>query len=83
MNVCACMIPIQADRLLSNQLLVVMDCFVKWVPEVLGARKEAVVAMGWTEKPGSWFSCRVSSNPYPRYSAAFASSGIPLPHGHR
>jgi hypothetical protein len=42
----------QVDRLLSNQRLVVMDCFWQWVPEVLGARKEAVVAMDWTESQG-------------------------------
>lgn len=39
----------QVDRLLSNQGIVVWDCFAYWVPEVIGARQEVVVAMDWTD----------------------------------
>ena len=39
----------QLDRLLSNGAIVVWDYFEKWVPYVIGARSEIVVAMDWTE----------------------------------
>ena len=39
----------QVDRLLSNEKLVVWDCFSSLVPYVIGARKEIVVAMDWTD----------------------------------
>lgn len=39
----------QVDRLLSNEKLIVWDCFTSIVPYVIGARKEIVVAMDWTE----------------------------------
>ena len=39
----------QVDRLLSNKKLIVWDCFAKTVPYVIGARKEIVVAMDWTD----------------------------------
>jgi len=39
----------QVDRLLSNEKLIVWDCFASIVPYVIGARKEIVVAMDWTE----------------------------------
>lgn len=39
----------QVDRLLSNSKLQLPDCFQKTVPYVIGARKEIVVAMDWTD----------------------------------
>ena len=39
----------QVDRLLSNQNIDVWDSFARWVPHLIGARKEIVVAMDWTE----------------------------------
>lgn len=38
----------QVDRLLSNKGIPVWEYFAKWVPHVIGARKEIVVAMDWT-----------------------------------
>jgi hypothetical protein len=39
----------QVDRLLGNDKLVVWDCFAHTVPYVIGARKEIIVAMDWTD----------------------------------
>src|SRR5882757_389139 len=39
----------QVDRLLSNQNIDVWDSFARWVPHLIGARKEIVVAVDWTE----------------------------------
>jgi len=39
----------QVDRLLSNQNIDVWDSFAHWVPHQIGARKEIVVAMDWTD----------------------------------
>ena len=39
----------QVDRLLSNQKIAVWDIFAHWVPHRVGARREIVVAMDWTE----------------------------------
>lgn len=39
----------QVDRLLSNQNIDVWDSFAYWVPHQIGARKEIVVAMDWTD----------------------------------
>ena len=39
----------QVDRLLSNRGIVVWDMFAPWVREVVGPRKEIVVAMDWTD----------------------------------
>lgn len=39
----------QVDRLLSNSALSVWALFADWVPYVLAARKEIVVALDWTE----------------------------------
>lgn len=39
----------QVDRLLSNRALDVWALFVEWVPHVLGAQREIVVALDWTE----------------------------------
>jgi len=39
----------QVDRLLSNKKLNLWDCFEQWVPFMIGARKEVLVAMDWTE----------------------------------
>ena len=38
----------QVDRLLSNQGIVVEAFFVHWVPYMVGARTEVVVALDWT-----------------------------------
>lgn len=38
----------QVDRLLSNKGIPVWEYFSKWVPHVVGARKEIVVAIDWT-----------------------------------
>src|SRR3954471_21224432 len=38
----------QVDRLLSNAKLEAWDVFATWVPEMVGARPEIVVAMDWT-----------------------------------
>jgi hypothetical protein len=39
----------QVDRLLSNQGVDVWDSFACWVPHLIGARKDIVVAMDWTD----------------------------------
>ena len=39
----------QVDRLLSNRGIEVWDLFAAWVPEVIGPRRDIVVAMDWTE----------------------------------
>jgi len=39
----------QGDRLLSNEKLNVWSCFIYRVPYVIGARKEIVVAVDWTD----------------------------------
>ena len=42
----------QVDRLLSNKKLVLWECFEQWIPFMIGARKEVVIAMDWTEFDG-------------------------------
>ncbi len=42
----------QVDRLLSNQNIDVWDSFARWVPHLIGTRKEIVVAVDWTEFDG-------------------------------
>ena len=39
----------QVDRLLSNNGIDVWDSFAHWVPHMIGARKQIVVAIDWTE----------------------------------
>jgi len=39
----------QVDRLLSNKKLNLWDCYEQWVPFMIGARKEVLIAMDWTE----------------------------------
>ncbi len=39
----------QVDRLLSNNGIDVWDSFVRWVPHQMSGRKEALVAMDWTD----------------------------------
>lgn len=39
----------QVDRLLSNQGIDVWELFGHWVPQVVGARQDIVVAMDWTD----------------------------------
>lgn len=39
----------QVDRLLSNQGIDVWELFGHWVPQVVGARQNIVVAMDWTD----------------------------------
>jgi hypothetical protein len=39
----------QVDRLLSNRGIVVWEIFALWVREIVGPRKEIVVAMDWTD----------------------------------
>jgi len=39
----------QVDRLLSNKKLKLWDCFEQWIPFMVGARKEVLIAMDWTE----------------------------------
>src|SRR4051794_32619069 len=39
----------QVDRLLSNRRLEAWDVFATWVPEMVGARMDVVVAMDWTD----------------------------------
>jgi len=39
----------QVDRLLSNKKLDVSETFGTWVPYVLGERKEAIIALDWTD----------------------------------
>ena len=38
----------QVDRLLSNQAIELDDFFSHWIPHVVGAREEIVVALDWT-----------------------------------
>ena len=42
----------QVDRLLSNKKLNLWDCFEQWIPFMIGARKEVLIAMDWTEFDG-------------------------------
>ncbi len=39
----------QVDRLLSNSKLEAWDIFATWVPEMVGSRRDIVVAMDWTD----------------------------------
>ena len=39
----------QVDRLLSNQGIDVWDSFARWVPHLVGSRREILVAMDWTD----------------------------------
>src|SRR5208282_3308051 len=39
----------QVDRLLSNQKIDVWESFAYWVPHMVGARRQIVVAMDWTD----------------------------------
>lgn len=39
----------QVDRLLSNQAIEVWALFSHWVPQIVGARRDIVVAMDWTD----------------------------------
>src|SRR5512134_2155239 len=39
----------QVDRLLSNPRIEAWDVFASWVPELVGPRKDIVVAMDWTD----------------------------------
>ena len=39
----------QVDRLLSNAGVFPWDLFGSWIPEVVGARRDIVVAMDWTD----------------------------------
>ena len=39
----------QVDRLLSNPRIEAWDVFASWVPEMVGPRKDIVVAMDWTD----------------------------------
>ena len=39
----------QVDRLMSNAGINVWDSFARWVPQQVGARPEALVAMDWTD----------------------------------
>ena len=39
----------QVDRLLSNPRIEAWDVFASWVPEMVGARLDVVVAMDWTD----------------------------------
>lgn len=39
----------QVDRLLSNAKLNVWELFALWVPYVLGAREDAIIAIDWTD----------------------------------
>ncbi len=39
----------QVDRLMSNQGIDVWDSFARWVPQQIGARQDALVAMDWTD----------------------------------
>lgn len=39
----------QVDRLLGNKKLDVAELFAAWVPYVLGERKEAIIALDWTD----------------------------------
>jgi hypothetical protein len=42
----------EVDRLLSNQNIDVWDAFARWVPHLIGRRKEIIVAMDWTDFDG-------------------------------
>ena len=39
----------QVDRLLSNNGIDVWDSFARWVPHQLGAQRDILVAMDWTD----------------------------------
>src|SRR4029453_8208694 len=48
----------QVDRLLSNPRIEAWDIFATWVPEMVGPRKDIVVAMDWTDFEIGRASCR-------------------------
>jgi hypothetical protein len=39
----------QVDRLLSNPGIDVKELFMRWVPSMIGSRKEVEIAMDWTD----------------------------------
>ena len=39
----------QVDRLMSNQGIDVWDSFARWVPQQVGAQRDILVAMDWTD----------------------------------
>ncbi len=53
----------QVDRLLSNAGVVPWDVFAPWVREVVGERREIVVAMDWTSTPTTSPRSRCTSSP--------------------
>ena len=57
----------QVDRLLSNAGVFPWDLFGSWIPEVVGARRDIVVAMGHGREPSECAFCAV---PAPLASAA-------------
>lgn len=42
----------QVDRMLGNNAIDIWETFARWVPHLVGSRKEIVVAMDWTEFDG-------------------------------
>jgi len=51
----------QVDRLLSNAGVVPWDLFAPWVHEVVGVRREIVVAMDWTDFDADNYHPRAAS----------------------
>jgi len=52
----------QVDRLLSNNGIDVWDMFGYWIPEMVGSRKEIVIAMDWTAAHQCFRSCFANSS---------------------
>src|SRR3954470_16254371 len=62
----------QVDRLLSNPRIEAWDVFATWVPEMVGPRKDIVVAMDWTDFAAAGQGAQAGDPPRPGDAAGLA-----------
>src|SRR3954470_19851559 len=62
----------QVDRLLSNTRIEALDVFASWVPEMVGPRKDIVVAMDWTDFDADGHGAQAGDPPWPGDAADLA-----------
>src|SRR3954451_7736926 len=62
----------QVDRLLSNPRIEAWDVFASWVPEMVGPRKDIVVAMDWTDFDADGHGAQAGDPPWPGNAADLA-----------
>jgi hypothetical protein len=62
----------QVDRLLSNPRIEAWDVFASWVPEMVGPRKDIVVAMDWTDYDADGHGAQAGDPPRPGNAADLA-----------